>query len=95
MNYLAIPHAKLNITKPVIYIAVTKVGIDFSALDDLPARVIVLLLTPKDNSELQLKLLAEIARAFEHKTDVEKLLECKTVNEVYTTLKVLTDREKA
>ncbi len=95
VNYLAIPHAKLNITKPVIYIAVTKVGIDFSSLDDLPARVVVLLLTPKDNSELQLKLLAEIARAFEHKTNVEKLLECKTVNEFYTSLKGLTEREKA
>ncbi|RJP65678.1 MAG: cation:proton antiporter [Ignavibacteriales bacterium] len=95
VNYLAIPHAKLNITKPVIYIAVTKVGIDFSSLDDLPARVIVLLLTPKDNSELQLKLLAEIARTFEQKTEVEKMLECKTVNEFYTALKGLTEREKA
>ncbi len=94
MNYLAIPHAKLNITKPVIYMAVTKVGIDFSALDNLPARVVVLLLTPKNNSELQLKLLAEIARAFEHKTDVEKLLECKTTNEFYTSLKGLTDKDK-
>ncbi len=93
-NYLAIPHSKMNIKKPVVYIAVNKTGLDFSAMDNLPARVIVLLLTPKDNNELQLKLLAEIALAFKDNMAIEKLLESQTQNEFYSGLKLLAEKEK-
>lgn len=61
-NYLALPHAKVDIKKPMIAIAINKTGIDFEAGDGLLSRIIILLLTPKNNNELQLKLLSEIAK---------------------------------
>jgi len=60
-NYLALPHAKINIKEPMLAIAINKTGIDFESNDGILSRVIILLLTPKNNNELQLKLLSEIA----------------------------------
>jgi len=76
-NYLAIPHAKMNIKKPILVIARNNFGVDFQAADNLPAKIIFLLLTPADNPELQLTLLAEIAKKFSDREKVEDLLEIK------------------
>lgn len=73
-NSLAIPHARLDIKKPVIAVAYNVNGIDFGASDGIPAKIIVLLLTPKSNNELQLKLLAEIAGTFRDKEKAEEML---------------------
>jgi Kef-type K+ transport system membrane component KefB/mannitol/fructose-specific phosphotransferase system IIA component len=73
-NYIAIPHAKVKINKPLITVALNKNGIDFSSLDETPAKIIFLLLTPLGNSELQLSLLAEIARTFSDRDRVEEEL---------------------
>lgn len=64
-NGLAIPHTKLNIKNSVVAIAISKNGIDFSSFDNKPANIIVMLLTPRTENEIQLKLLAEIASLFE------------------------------
>jgi Kef-type K+ transport system membrane component KefB/mannitol/fructose-specific phosphotransferase system IIA component len=63
-NHLAIPHAKINIDEPFIALSINKNGIDFGAEDGLPAKIIVLLLTPEKSNELQLQLLSEIAHSF-------------------------------
>lgn len=89
-NYLAIPHAKLKIKEPFIGIAVNKEGIDFGAADELPSKIIVLLLTPENINEIQLQLLAEIAAKFRDKQEVEKLLLQNNPNEFYEALKMIT-----
>ncbi len=73
-NYLAIPHARVDISRPAIAIAINKKGIDFEASDGTPSRIIFLLLTPKSKNELQLKLLVEIVNKFKDKQIVEQLL---------------------
>lgn len=73
-NYLAIPHAKINIKEPVLAVAINREGINFEASDGILSNIIILLLTPKNNNELQLKLLSEIVNKFTNKEDVEKLL---------------------
>lgn len=73
-NYLAIPHAKINIKEPVLAVAINREGINFEASDGILSNIIILLLTPKNNNELQLKLLSEIVNKFKTKEDVEKLL---------------------
>ncbi len=73
-NYLAIPHARVDISRPAIAIAINKKGIDFEASDGTPSRIIFLLLTPKSKNELQLKLLVEIVNKFKDKQKVEQLL---------------------
>jgi Kef-type K+ transport system membrane component KefB/mannitol/fructose-specific phosphotransferase system IIA component (Ntr-type) len=77
VNYLAIPYARTVFRKPIIAIAINEKGIDFSSFDKSLSRVIVLLLTPKKEYSLQLKLLADIARRFRDKEKIEKLLKIK------------------
>jgi len=73
-NYLAIPHAKIRISKPVIVTAINKNGINFNSTDNIKSRIIILLLTPSGEHELQLKLLADIVRKFSDKAKTEELL---------------------
>lgn len=86
-NYLAIPHAKIGVKNPITAIAVSENGIDFEAPDELPSKIIILLLTPEDNNELQLQLLAEIAKAFRDRTAVENILLSKDKDEFMKKLK--------
>jgi Kef-type K+ transport system membrane component KefB/mannitol/fructose-specific phosphotransferase system IIA component (Ntr-type) len=73
-NHLALPHGRINYKTPVIAAAVNKNGIDFQSLDGTPSKIIVLLLTPKDKNELQLKLLADIGSKFRDRTKAEKYI---------------------
>jgi Kef-type K+ transport system membrane component KefB/mannitol/fructose-specific phosphotransferase system IIA component (Ntr-type) len=81
-NYLAIPHTRIKIPKPFIAVAINKNGIDFNATDNIPSRIIFLLLTPSGENEMQLKLLSEIVKKFRDKEKVEKLLSLKDEKEV-------------
>ncbi len=81
-NFVAIPHAKIEIEKPLTALAINKTGIDFNALDGMESRIIFLLLTPENKSELQLKLLAEISSKFSDIKFSEKILMSKTAEEV-------------
>ncbi len=86
-NHLAIPHAKVDIQKPVVLAAVSKEGIDFEANDKLPSKIIFLLLTPKNKNELQLQLLAEIASKFKYKENIENLINSNSVEEFMSNIK--------
>jgi len=88
-NYLAVPHAKIKIKHPFIGVAINKDGIDFEATDGLPSKIIVLLLTPENNNELQLQLLAEIVAKFKDKENIENLLILEKKNEICERLKKL------
>ena len=80
-NHLAIPHAKLNILKPVAGVAINQVGVDFEAPDGLPAEIILMLLTPGDNLKLQFQYLSEIAQKFETMEKVERFLKATSAEE--------------
>lgn len=88
-NYLAIPHANMNIKKPILVIARNNFGVDFQSADNLPAKIIILLITPADNPELQLTLLAEIAKKFSDRKKIEELLEIKDETDFIERLKSL------
>lgn len=80
-NGLAIPHTKLNIKNSVVAIAISRDGIDFSSFDNKPANIIVMLLTPKTENEIQLKLLAEIASLFETDELTKELCLSETIDD--------------
>lgn len=80
-NYIAVPHGRIQINKPVVVAAINKNGIYFDESDELPSRLIFLLLTPQNNNEVQLQLLAEIANIFGNIDFVEQLLECDSKEE--------------
>jgi Kef-type K+ transport system membrane component KefB/mannitol/fructose-specific phosphotransferase system IIA component (Ntr-type) len=73
-NYTAIPNTRLNIEKPFLSAAINKTGLNFNSSDKKPVRLIILLIIPKDESELQLKLLSEIANKLSDHKKVEELL---------------------
>ena len=86
-KHLAIPHAKVNVQNPIVAVAVHKDGIDFDSLDGLPAKVIVLLITPSNDPELQLKLLAEISKSIGNIDIINKLADSKNAAEFILNIK--------
>jgi Kef-type K+ transport system membrane component KefB/mannitol/fructose-specific phosphotransferase system IIA component len=88
-KHLAIPHARLEIQKPFAAIAICKQGIDFDSLDKLPAKVIILLVTPKEKPEIQLNMLSEIAKKIGQHEIIEKLVDCKNEQEIISKVKQL------
>lgn len=72
-NGLAIPHAKMNVQKPVVLLAVNKSEIDFEASDGKGCRIIVLLITPEKDPEIQLNLLSDIVKNFRTSQDTDEL----------------------
>ena len=91
-NYLAIPHAKIKIKEPFVAIAINKRGVNFDAADELPCKLIILLLTPENNNEIQLQLLSEIAAKFRNKEQVEKLLELPNASKLCGELKIMDEK---
>ncbi len=85
-NSLALPHAKIKISKPIVAIALLKNEINFEAADSIPSKIVVLLLTPENDNELQLKLLSDIAKTFGDKNKVDDLLSDISPNSVYSKL---------
>lgn len=88
-NYLAIPHTKAKIKKPIATITKHMVGLNFEASDNLPAKIIILLLIPENDNEMQLQLLSEIVRKFVDQKKVEALLGTESVDDFAGKLKKL------
>jgi Kef-type K+ transport system membrane component KefB/mannitol/fructose-specific phosphotransferase system IIA component (Ntr-type) len=62
---VAVPHGQLEaIAKPCVLLGRSREGIDFDAPDGTRARLIFLLLTPRDDQGAQVQILANIARTF-------------------------------
>lgn len=87
-NNIAIPHAKIEIEKPILALAMSNEGIDFDSLDGRKTNFIFMLLTPENNPEIQLKLLREIAKQFSDGNFSEKLKSTNDINRIYNLLKL-------
>lgn len=73
---VAIPHARIEgLATPVIAVGISKDGIDFDAPDGLSARLVFLVLTPKDEFQRQLQILAEIGKLLRSEQAVERMLQ--------------------
>lgn len=61
---VAIPHARIDgLAKPVLTLGRSTQGVDWDCPDGLPAHLIFLLLTPAGANDVQLEILAALARA--------------------------------
>ena len=64
-NGLALPHARIpGLSEAHIAVGLAPEGIDFDAPDGQPVRVLLLMLTPEDDAEVHLGLLADVGRRF-------------------------------
>jgi Kef-type K+ transport system membrane component KefB/mannitol/fructose-specific phosphotransferase system IIA component (Ntr-type) len=88
-KHLAIPHARINITDPIVAIAIHKNGIDWDSFDKLPAKLIILLLTPIDKPEMQLMFLSDIAKKFNDINFIGEIISSKDSKEIISKVKQL------
>ncbi|NLI97778.1 PTS transporter subunit EIIA [bacterium] len=81
---IAIPHARLNtVSQPVLTLGRSLKGIEWNTSDGLPVNLVFLLLTPEDDKEdLQVKILAAIARTMESSKVRHEMLSAKTAEEM-------------
>ncbi len=72
---VAVPHARIpGLAQPLVAIGRSRRGIDFDSRDGQPTRLVVLLVTPLENAELQLRLLASVAQVCQDEATVNRLL---------------------
>jgi len=73
---LAVPHARISgLPRAVVVSARSRDGIDWNAPDGLPARLMFLVLTPPEDSEIQIQILGAIAAALRGETARRALLD--------------------
>lgn len=83
-NELAIPHARIpGMDAFLLYIAVSKRGVDFDALDRKRVRVFFVILGPPEGVNDHLKILASVSRAIGHTNVKNELLQSSTVTALY------------
>jgi len=79
---LAVPHARINgLPQPLVALACVPEGVDFRS-EMGAAKVVILLLTPVDDPNLHLQILAELGERFGDPELVNRLAEKKTPLEV-------------
>lgn len=82
---IAIPHATCAaIDEPLVALIRLRNAIDFDAVDRLPVALIVVVLAPRGDQALHLRLLARIARLFRSAHVRESLLAATTVAAAYS-----------
>lgn len=87
---IAVPHARLEGLKgPVIGVGLSTNGVDFDAPDGDPARIIFLLLTPRQDDGAQIEILADIARKFGDENTRAKALQVGGFTEFLALLRTL------
>ena len=87
-NSVAVPHARAeHLQKPMMYVAVSKDGIDFEAPDGKPVRLIFLLLTPVQATGTHLKTLSRIASLAQDTDAVRRLIESASDDDLFRQLK--------
>jgi Kef-type K+ transport system membrane component KefB len=85
---VAIPHARVEgISSPFVAMGLSQHGIDFNAPDGNAARVVLLVLTPKDDFKVQLQLLADVGKLFRSERVVDRVLQTKSFVELLAFIK--------
>ncbi len=95
-NGVAVPHARLiQLSQPTVVFGRQVSGIEWNSIDGKPAQLIFLILTPLDDSDVQIQLYASLAKALSAPELRDELLKqqdslClrKTVENIFTDIKV-------
>lgn len=72
---LALPHAKMDVKRPFLAISINRNGYIYSADEEQPVFVTILLVSPVEKAETHLNILAEIVSAFKEEEAVSTLKE--------------------
>jgi potassium/sodium efflux P-type ATPase len=81
---VAIPHARIeDLKEAIVFIGISRRGINFSSADGMPVHLIVLFLTPLLESGLHLKILSMVATLLNDEVFTGQLMQCSTNDELY------------
>ncbi|MEN6384887.1 MAG: HAD-IC family P-type ATPase [Phycisphaerales bacterium] len=87
-NGVAIPHARIKeIEEPILFVGVSKRGINFDSTDGKDVHLIILFLTPLLESGLHLKILSGIGTLLNDGILVQQIMQCSSDDELYHVLK--------
>jgi Kef-type K+ transport system membrane component KefB/mannitol/fructose-specific phosphotransferase system IIA component (Ntr-type) len=74
---LAVPHARIEgLEKPAIAVGISQVGAAFDAVDNAPTQLVLMVLTPTDSDQIQLEILADVARTFIRPDTIDRAVAC-------------------
>jgi Kef-type K+ transport system membrane component KefB len=92
---IAVPHARIDtLDRPIVVLGVSKDGIDWNAVDDQPARLVFLILTPRDDTDSQLEILRTLARGAS-RPQARELMRCENAAQMWSELPGLLRKESA
>ena len=90
---IAIPHGKCkSIKKLVMAVGITPEGIDFDSIDGKPVTIILLLVSPADQTGPHIQALAQISRLMLDEQFKQNLMQAQNPQEVY---ELLSKREQS
>ena len=86
-NGFAIPHGKTDaVNQLAAAIGVHRAGVDFASMDEKPAHIFILTLSPENRAGPHIQFLAEISRVLSRPELREKLLSAATADEILNLL---------
>ncbi len=84
----AIPHTRIeNLNEVILFVGISKKGIDFNSLDNKPVRLIVLFLTPLAETGTHLQILSKISALVKNQQLVKQLIMTANDDELYQLLR--------
>lgn len=85
---VAVPHSRLSgIEQPLVVVGISEHGVDWDSPDGEPTVVVVLLLTPRADNEIQLDLLADVARTLRNAKRVRRAHQTSSYTEFLACIK--------
>lgn len=85
---VAMPHARIEgLKEPVVFVGISRQGINFASLGGRPVYLIVLFLTPLLESNLHLKILSKVAELLNNKALMKRMLGCSSNDVLFRILK--------
>lgn len=89
---IALPHGRSEATKrPLLALGISREGIDFGASDGEAARIIFLLISPREGDVPHLRIMASLAALFKAE-DIQRLLSAKSAEEA---IRILDPKHRA
>jgi PTS system nitrogen regulatory IIA component len=86
-NGVAIPHGKTDAVKSLVAaIGLNKAGVNFDSMDGSPCTIFIMTISSAHRRGPHMQFLAEVSRLIGQPAEREKLLACKTHNEIYELL---------
>jgi Kef-type K+ transport system membrane component KefB/mannitol/fructose-specific phosphotransferase system IIA component len=84
---IAIPHARIaDLAEAMVVVGTSMEGIEWDAIDDKPAHLVFLVLTPSNDNDRQLEILSTLATSFSDPDASRELFESATVDEAWASL---------